>query len=98
MHKYFRIGDVVMNKEIWGSKLFVIHGLGGNNYFPELYVHPVGEKPNCNNSCNWGVRDTKLIFSNKRPLKNISLKILKKLIKKNNCEAKREFIFRNRKK
>lgn len=97
VHRYFRLGDVVGNKEIWGKKLFIIHGFGGNDYLPELYVHPLGEKPTSGNSCNWKVCDTQLIQSQKRPLRKIKSEILIKLLKKGNAEAKREFILRNHK-
>lgn len=97
IHRYFRSGDIVRNKEIWGKKLFIIHGFGGNDYLPELYVHPLGEQPTVGNSCNWRVGDTKLIRSEKRPLRKIKNELLMKLLKKGNIEAKREFILRNRK-
>lgn len=96
-HRYFRPGDIVRNKEVWGKKLFVIHGLGGNDYLPELYVHPLGEKPTVGNSCNWDARSAKLIQSTKRPLKKLKTELLIRLLKKGNIEARREFILRNRK-
>lgn len=97
-HKYFRIGDIVQNEGIWGKKKFVIHGFGGNSYLAELYVHEYGAKKiTIGNSCNWDVRDTKLINADKRPLRKLSTKLLTKLLKKDNEDAKREFIIRTRK-
>lgn len=98
IYRYFRLGDIVQNKEIWGNKLFVIHGFGGNNYLPELYVHPIGKERTVENSCNFDARITKLFFFEKRPLKKLDNKLLLKLIKNGNEDAKREFVIRNRKK
>lgn len=97
IHKYFRIGDIVRNEEIWGKQLFVIHGFGGNYYLPEIYVHPFGKDKTVGNSCNWDVADTKLISCSKRPFRKLDKKVLIKLLKKGNEEAKREFIIRTRK-
>ena len=82
IHRYFRLGDIVRNEEVWGNKLFVIHGFGGNSYLPELYVHPWGKERTVGNSCNFDARVTKLLL---------------KLVKNGNEDAKREFIVRNRK-
>lgn len=97
IHKYFKKGDIVKNEDIWGDELFVIHGFGGNSYNPELYVHFYGKIHNVANTCNFSVKMTKLVDSEKRPLKKIDKKILIRMIKKGNEEAKRELIMRSRK-
>lgn len=97
VHKYFRIGDIVKNELIWGKQLFVVHGFGGNAYLPELYVHFYGKPQTITNTCNFDLRDVMLIDSPKRPLKKMDKKIILKLLKNGNEEAKREFIIRSRK-
>jgi hypothetical protein len=97
VHKYFKIGDIVKCEVIWGNQLFIVHGFGGNAYLPELYVHFYGKPQIISNICNFDVRMTKLIDSDKRPLKKIDNKIIIKMIKKGNEEAKRELIMRSRK-
>ena len=97
IHKYFKKGDIVKNEEIWGNQLFIVHGFGGNTYLPELYVHFYGKPENITNSCNFDLRMTKLVDSPKRPLRKIDKKIIIRMIKKGNEEAKRELIMRSRK-
>ena len=97
IHRYFRLGDIVRNEEVWGNKLFVIHGFGGNSYLPELYVHPWGKERTVGNSCNFDARVTKLFSFNKRPLRKLKTKLLLKLVRNGNEDAKREFIIRNKK-
>lgn len=98
IHKYFRVGDVVMNEDIWGTRLFVIDSFGGNRYLPEAYVHMHGRVKTIGNSCNWDIRYTTLIDAPKRPFKKLKKEILLKFLKKGNEEAKREFIIRANKK
>lgn len=97
VHKYFKIGDIVKCEVIWGNQLFTVHGFGGNAYFPELYVHSYGKPQTISNTCNFDLRITKLVDSNKRPLKKIDKKIIVRMIRKGNEEAKRELIMRSRK-
>lgn len=97
VHKYFKIGDIVKCEVIWGNQLFTIHGFGGNAYLPELYVHFYGKPQTINNTCNFDLRTTKLVDSNERPLKKIDKKVIIRMIKKGNEEAKRELIMRSRK-
>ena len=40
--KYFKVGDIVKNPDVWGDKLFVIYKKAGNAYCPEFYVYPYG--------------------------------------------------------
>lgn len=97
IHKYFKIGDIVKCEVIWGNQLFTVHGFGGNAYLPELYVHFYRKSQTISTTCNFDLRITKLIDSGKRPLKKIDKKIIIKMIKKGNEEAKRELIMRSRK-
>lgn len=92
--KYFKIGDIVRNPEIWGKKLFVIHGLGGNAYCPELYVHDYGCMKTPGRSCNFSVNMTKLYNAPKRPFRKLDKAMLIKVMNKGNIEAKREFFIR----
>ena len=88
IHKYFRLGDVVINETIWGVKPFIIHGFGGNRYCPELYVHNKGDA--VKGSCIWDVRLTKLVDSNRRPFKNLKKDELSKLFKNSKESVKKE--------
>lgn len=97
IYKYFRKGDIIRNEKIWGGQLFIIHGFGGNAYCPELYVHFYGKPKTVSNSCNFDLRMVKLIDADKRPLKKVDKKVIIKLIKRGNEEAKRELIMRSRK-
>lgn len=92
--KYFKVGDIVRNPEIWGKKLFVIHGLGGNAYCPELYVHDYGSLKTPGRSCNFMVSMTKLYNAPKRPFRKLPKANLIKVMNKGNMEAKREFFIR----
>lgn len=93
-HKYFKLGDVVRNEEIWGNKLFVIFGFGGNNYLPELYVYPFGKERKIADQCNWNVADTKLVNAPKRPFRKVPKKKVIQLMSKGIEEARREFFIR----
>lgn len=102
IHKYFRLGDIVINYDIWEKQLFVIHSFGGNWYLPELYVHRYGKsKERISNCCNWDVRCTSLIDSLNRPFKKLKKVQLVKLLKtgseKVKEEVKREMIIRTNK-
>lgn len=97
VHKYFKIGDIVKCEVIWGNQLFIVHGFGGNAYLPELYVHFYGKPQTISNTCNFDLRITKLVDSNKRLLKKIDKKIIVRMIRRGNEEAKRELIMRSRK-
>lgn len=95
--KYFKKGDIVRNESIWGDKLFEVEKLCGNSYSPEMIVYFFGKPKTTENMCNFSIRDSKLITSVKRPLKNLKPNIIIKLMKSGNVEAKREFIIRKRK-
>ncbi len=97
IHKYFKVGDIVRNEEIWGNKLFIVDRLFGNSYQPLLMVHPCGQNKTPGNMCNFALSMTKLVNCPKRPLRKIPQSTLIKLLKNGNVEAKREFIMRNRK-
>lgn len=94
IHKHFKIGDVVKCEVIWGNKLFIVHGFGGNSYLPELYVHFHGEPQTISNTCNLDLRMVKLIDSEKRPFKKIAEKVIIRMTNKGNQEAVRELIIR----
>lgn len=97
IHKYFKVGDIVRNEDIWGKQLFIVDKLFGNAYQPLLIVRPYGQPKTVGTMCNFVLSMTKLIDCPKRPLKKISQSTLIKLLRNGNVEAKREFIMRNRK-
>ena len=102
IHRYFRLNDIVINEEIWGKRLFVIQGFGGNEYLPELYVYQFGKPQIIKNLCNWDIEMTILINSFHRPFKKIEKNKLVKLSKissdKVKEEIKREIIIRTNQK
>lgn len=102
IHKYFHLGDIVINYEIWDKHLFVIRGFGGNWYLPEIYVCRYGKPKKISNFCNWDVRCTSLIDSPNRPFKKLKkvqlVKLLKSGSEKVKEEIKREMIIRINKK
>lgn len=102
IHRYFRLDDIVINEDIWGKQLFVIHGFGGNWYLPELYVHRYGKPRTIGNSCNWDVRLTTLINSSHRPFKKLKKPQLLKLLKSGSDrvkeDIKREMLIRTNRK
>ena len=97
IHKYFKVGDIVRNEDIWGKQLFIVDKLFGNAYQPLLIVHPYGKPKTVGTMCNFVLSMTKLIDCPKRPLKKIPQSTLIKLLRNGNVDAKREFIMRNRK-
>lgn len=101
IHKYFHLGDIVINYDIWDKRLFVIRGFGGNCYLPELYVYGYGKPKIIRNFCNWSVRDTTLIDSPNRPFKKLKkiqlLKLLKTGSERIKEDIKREIIIRTNK-
>lgn len=101
IHKYFHIGDIVIYECLWGKKLFIIDGFGGNWYLPELYVHPYNLKKSPGNSCNFDVRDVKIVDAAKRPFKKFSMNQLVKIKSNNDSimeEVKREILMKINKK
>lgn len=92
--KYFRVGDIVKNEDVWGDKLFEISGFHGNWYCLLAHVYMCGKPKTNGNACNFDIRKTKLITSPNRPFRNVLQKTLRKLMSKGNIEAKREFIMR----
>lgn len=101
IHKYFRLGDIVINYDIWDKNLFVICGFGGNWYSPEIYVYRYGKTKKNSNLCNWDVQYTSLIDSPNRPFKKLKKVQLVKLLKSGSVkvkeEIKREIIVRTNK-
>ena len=93
--KYFKVGDYVINKEIWDSKKkFIIDKMYGNAYCPILDVHPAYESKTNGNTCLFTVSMTKLVGASKRPLAKLKKDIIMKMMRKGNVEAKREFLIR----
>lgn len=93
--KYFKIGDYVINKEVWGSrKKFVIDKMYGNAYCHILDVHPAYESKTNGNTCLFTVSMTKLVGASKRPLAKLKKNIVMKMVRNGNIEAKREFLIR----
>lgn len=93
--KYFKIGDVVINKSVWGSnRKFIIDKMYGNAYCPILDVHPKLEAKRNGNTCLFNPDDTTLIDAPKRPLSKLKKAILLTMVRKGNIEAKRELLIR----
>lgn len=93
--KYFKIGDIVINRSIWGSnKKFVIDKMYGNAYCPILDVHTANMPKTIGNTCLFNPNDTTLISAPKRPLSKLNKKMLLKMVRKGNIEAKRELLIR----
>lgn len=91
IHGIFKPGDIVVSREYFGNKKFRIVKLFGNAYCPIMFCRSVKKDEIYNlfpGSCS-------LINAEKRPLKNIKMEIIVKLLRKGNLEAKREFIMRN---
>lgn len=95
MFKYFKIGDCVINEDIWGArKKFVIDKMYGNAWCPIIDVHPIHECKTAGNTCLFAVSMTKLIDAPKRPFLKLKKSALIKIMKRGNIEAKREFLIR----
>lgn len=92
-HGYYKKGDVVKDKEVWGDELFLVEDFGGNAYLPVLHVRFINKK----REMSLPTQTTTLINSGNRPLKKMKTRILIKMLKKGIEEAKREFIIRNTK-
>lgn len=92
--KYFKVGDIVKNPDVWGDKLFVIYKKAGNAYCPEFYVYPYGKDKSPGRMCIFAVSMTKLYNTNKRPFRKLSKPMLIKVMNKGNIEARREFFIR----
>ena len=93
--KHFKIGDIVINKSIWGSNIrFVIDNMYGNAYCPILDVHPVRESKRIGNTCLFNPNETTLINASKRPLSKLKKEKLLIMVRNSNVEAKRELLIR----
>ena len=93
--KYFKIGDYVINKGVWGTKKkFIIDKMYGNAYCPILDVHPAYESKTNGNTCLFDIFMTKLVGARKRPLAKLKKEVVMKMMRKGNVEAKREFLIR----
>ena len=92
--KYFKVKDVVVNKAVCGDSKFIIDKMYGNDYCPILDCHHLGEEKRISNTYLFRVCDTRLVDANERPLIKLKIEIIKKLMKKGNVEAKREFLIR----
>lgn len=94
LRSYFKVGDLVMNPDIWDNKRFVVESFHGNAYLPLMTVHFYKKPIHNGNRCLFDIRTSILLDSNSRPLKNIDNKVLAKLYVKKNYEAVREFTIR----
>lgn len=93
--KHFKIGDIVINRSVWGSnKRFVIDKMYGNAYCPILDVHPIHVPKTNGNTCLFNPNDTTLINAPKRPLSKLKKVVLLKMVRNGNVEAKRELLIR----
>jgi len=92
-HGYYKKGDIVKDKEVWGDELLIIEGFRGNAYLPLLNVKFIRK----NLEMSIPVQTTTLHNAAHRPFKHMKTPILVKMLKKKIEEAKREFIMRNTK-
>lgn len=93
--KYFKKGDYVINKGVWGTKKkFVVDEMYGNAYCPILDVHPACESKTNGNTCLFRVSMTKLVDAPKRPFAKLKKEVVMKMLRKGNVEAKRELLIR----
>lgn len=94
--RYFKNGDVVRDADdsIWEDKLFEIAAFHGNAYCPMVSVYFYGKPKTRLNMANLDIREIKLMSAVKRPYKKLPERLLYKLIKKQNDEAKRELLIR----
>lgn len=92
--KYFKVGDFVINKAVWGNKKFIIDKMYGNDYCPIIDVHPINTDKTVGNTCLFAVSETRLIGASKRPFRKVETPALLKILKRGNMEAKRELIIR----
>lgn len=91
-NSYFKRGDVVRYKDVWGGKLFIVNSFSGNEYLPLMHVHPMSQVNK--RLCNFDERKVELISFSPRPLKKIDKRVLVKLMSKGNIDARREFLVR----
>lgn len=92
--KYFRIGDVVADPEVWGRTTFVIRAFHGNDYCPLITGESLKPIRGRRIRVNLGVGETRLVNAPKRPLMKIPDGTLVRLAGKS-VEARRELLIRS---
>lgn len=92
--KYFRIGDVVADPEVWGRTTFVIRAFHGNDYCPLITGESLKPIRGRRIRVNLGVREVRLVNAPKRPLMKVPDGTLVRLTGKS-VEARRELLIRS---
>nr|DAS79226.1 MAG TPA: hypothetical protein [Caudoviricetes sp.] len=92
--KYFRIGDVVADPEVWGRTTFVIRAFHGNDYCPLITGESLKPIRGRRIRVNLGVGEVRLVNAPKRPLMKVPDGTLVRLTGKS-VEARRELLIRS---
>lgn len=92
--KYFRIGDVVADPEVWGRTTFVIRAFHGNDYCPLITGESLKPIRGRRIRVNLGVGEVRLVNAPKRPLMKVPDGTLVRLTGKS-IEARRELLIRS---
>lgn len=92
--RYFKIGDVVADPEVWGSMTFIVRSLHGNDYCPLLAAESVKLIRGRRIRVNLSIDEARLVNAAKRPLKNLPDATLFRLAEKTS-EARRELLIRS---
>lgn len=92
--KYFRIGDVVSDPEVWGRMTFVIRAFHGNDYCPLITGESLKPIRGRRIRVNLGVGEVRLVNAPKRPLMKVPDGTLVRLTGKS-VEARRELLIRS---
>lgn len=92
--KYFRIGDVVSDPEVWGRTTFVIRAFHGNDYCPLITGESLKPIRGRRIRVNLGVGEVRLVNAPKRPLMKVPDGTLVRLTGKS-VEARRELLIRS---
>nr|DAZ08269.1 MAG TPA: hypothetical protein [Caudoviricetes sp.] len=91
--RYFKIGDIVTDPEVWGRTTFVIRSFHGNDYCPLIAAESLKPIRGKRIRVNLGVPETRLVNAPKRPLMKIADDTLRRLVRKS-TEARRELLIR----
>ena len=91
--RYFKIGDIVADPEVWGRTTFVIRSFHGNDYCPLITAESLKPIRGKHIRVNLGVPETRLVNAPKRPLMKITDAVLRHLVGKS-TEARRELLIR----
>lgn len=92
--KYFKLGDLVADPEVWGNLIFRVTKFHGNNYCPLMSAESVRLYKGRILKVNLGVEEARLVNAPKRPFQKLKDKTVLKLSAVNK-EALRELLIRS---